>query len=212
MQKIGPFSRANASGIAANPAVLRSAFSEALVQDGTVSDPIEIAPNHTVLIRVVDHKPERALALADVRDRIVAAIRADRTKKASAAAADAFLARVVKGETLEAVAASQGLQATPIPALPRGAPIPSPEANQAIFAVAKPAAGKVSAGKADLADGSYVVFAVSKVEPGAKDALQPAQRDQMRGQMAQMKGIDAAQAYVNAVRKRMKVEVAEDRL
>lgn len=214
VQKLGPFARggAGASGLAANAAIQRAAFSEMLVQDGTVSDPIEIAPNHSVLIRVVDHKPERALPLADVRDRVVAAIRADRTRKASAAAADAFLARIAKGETLETVAASQGLEAMAIPGLQRGAPIPSPQANEAIFAVAKPAPGKVSAGKADMGDGSYVVFAVSKVEPGTKDALPPAQREQMRGQMAQMKGIDAAQAYVNAVRKRMKVEVAEDRL
>ena len=212
VQKLGPFPRGGGTGLAANAAVQRAAFSETLVQDGTVSDPIEIAPNHTVLIRVVDHKPERSQPLAEVRDRIVAAIRADRSRKASAAAADAFLARVAKGESLEAVASSQGLQAIAVPAVQRGAPIPAPEANEAMFAVAKPASGKVSTGKADLPDGSHVVFAVSKVEPGSKDALPAAQREQMRGQMAQMKGIDAAQAYVNAVRKRMKVEVAEDRL
>lgn len=212
VQKLGPFPRGAGTGLAANPAIQRAAFSETLVQDGTVSDPIEIAPNHTVLIRVVDHKPERTQLLAEVRDRIVAAVRADRSRKASAAAADAFLARVAKGETLDAVAASQGLQAIAVPAVQRGAPIPAPEANEAVFAVAKPAPGKVSTGKADLPDGSHVVFAVGKVEPGSKDALPAAQREQMRSQMAQMKGIDAAQAYVNAVRKRMKVEVAEDRL
>ena len=36
--------RRRAPGIAANPAVQRAAFSETLIQDGTVSDPIEIAP------------------------------------------------------------------------------------------------------------------------------------------------------------------------
>src|SRR5690606_24222758 len=40
LQTVGPFSRDTASGIAANPAVLRAAFSEILVQDGTASDPI----------------------------------------------------------------------------------------------------------------------------------------------------------------------------
>ncbi|HEY5972973.1 MAG TPA: SurA N-terminal domain-containing protein, partial [Pseudoxanthomonas sp.] len=39
VQRIGPFSRAGATGIAAHPAVLRAAFSDTLVQDGTVSDP-----------------------------------------------------------------------------------------------------------------------------------------------------------------------------
>lgn len=214
VQKLGPFARGQAGvgGLAANAAVQRAAFAETLVQDGTVSDLIEIAPNHSLVLRVVDHKPERTQPLAEVRDRIVAGVRAERSRKASAAAADAMLSRLAKGESLDAVAASQGLEAIPMPGLQRGAPIPGPEANEAIFAVVKPAPGKVSAGKADLADGSHVVFAVSKVEPGSKDEPAAAQRQQIRSQLAQMKGIDAAQAYVNAVRKQMKVEVAEDRL
>ena len=60
VQRIGPFSRADASGIAAHPALLRAAFSDALVQDGTVSDPIEIGPRHSVVIRVLQHTPEQA--------------------------------------------------------------------------------------------------------------------------------------------------------
>ena len=66
VQTIGPFARGTQEGIAANAAVQRAAFSEALVQDGTVSDPIEVAPGHSVLIRVTEHAPERALALTKV--------------------------------------------------------------------------------------------------------------------------------------------------
>lgn len=212
VQKLGPFPRGGGEGIAANPLVQRAAFSEILVQDGTVSDPIEIAPNHNVWIRVVQHTPERTLPLAEVRDRVVAAIRADRTRKASAAAADAVLARVAKGETLEAVAAAQGLQVSALQAIPRGAPQPTQEANAAIFAVQSPAPGKVSTGKVDLPDGGHIVFAVSKAAPGDPKELPPEQRKQMRTQIAQMKGVDAAQGYVTAMRKKMKVEVAEDRL
>ncbi|MGH8088436.1 MAG: SurA N-terminal domain-containing protein, partial [Stenotrophomonas sp.] len=72
VQTVGPFTRATASGIAANPAVLRAAFSDVLVQDGTVSDPITIAPNHSVMIRVTDHSPEQALPLEKARDQVIA--------------------------------------------------------------------------------------------------------------------------------------------
>lgn len=213
LQKLGPFPRgAGASGIAANPLIQRAAFSEILVQDGTVSDPLEIAPNHNMWIRVAQHTPERTQPLAEVRDRVVAAIRADRTRKASAAAADAVLARIAKGETLEAVAAAQGLQAQTMQDIQRGAPLPTQEANAAIFAVQRPAPGKVSAGKVELPDGGHVVFAVTKATPGDPKELPPEQRTQMRDQIAQMKGVDAAQGYVTAMRKQMKVEVAEDRL
>ena len=44
VQTLGPFARDAGDGIAATPAVQRAAFSDTLIQDGTVSDPIEIAP------------------------------------------------------------------------------------------------------------------------------------------------------------------------
>uniref|UniRef100_A0A914YEI1 Periplasmic chaperone PpiD n=1 Tax=Panagrolaimus superbus TaxID=310955 RepID=A0A914YEI1_9BILA len=71
LQTLGPITRATASGIAADPAVLRAAFSDVLVQDGTASDPIALggATNHSVVIRVAAHTPEQALPLDKARQR-----------------------------------------------------------------------------------------------------------------------------------------------
>ena len=69
VQRTAPFARSvavGAGGIESNPAVQRAAFSDTLVQDGTVSDPIEIGPNHSVLIRVVAHEPEHKQPLSAV--------------------------------------------------------------------------------------------------------------------------------------------------
>jgi peptidyl-prolyl cis-trans isomerase D len=210
---LGPFARdGGATGIAANPALQRAAFSESLIQDGTVSDPIEIAPNHSVLIRVAQHTPARALPLPQVRDQVIAEVRADRTRKAAEADAEAMLARLRKGETLQALAAERGLAPTTLPGVPRGAPVPDRAAAEAIFAVPRPAAGKAVPGRATLADGGIALFVVDKVTPGdpAEAALE--QRQQLRQQLAQMRGDDDAKALVAALRKRMQIEVAEDRL
>lgn len=212
VQRIGPFSRATASGIAANPAVLRAAFSDALVQDGTVSDPIEIAPRHSVFIRVVQHTPEQAQPLAQVRDAVIAAIRADRQAKLAEAAADAILARIAKGETLQAIAAADKLQSGELPGVPRGAPMPSPEINAAIFATQRPAAGKVAAGKARMEDGNYAVFVVNKVNEGDLAKITPEQRIQLQQQIVQMDGAGDVQAYVSTLRKQYKITRREDRL
>ncbi len=67
VQTAGPFARAAAPGILAAPAVLREAFSEQRMQEGTASDPIEIAPNRSVVIRVTKHVQEQALPLAQAR-------------------------------------------------------------------------------------------------------------------------------------------------
>jgi peptidyl-prolyl cis-trans isomerase D len=212
VQRIGPFSRATASGIAANPAVLRAAFSDSLVQDGTVSDPIEIGPKHSVFIRVLQHTPEQAQPLAQVRDAVIAAIRTDRAAKAAEKAADAILARIAKGETLQAIAAADKLQTGELPGIPRGAPMPSPEINAAIFATQKPAAGKVSAGKAQMGDGSYAVFVVNKVNEGDLAKITPEQRTQLQQQVVQMDGASDVAAYVAALRKQYKITRKEDRL
>ncbi len=212
VQRIGPFSRATASGIAANPAVLRAAFSDALVQDGTVSDPIEIAPKHAVFIRVLQHTPEQAQPLAQVRDAVIAAIRADRQAKLAEAAADAVLARIAKGETLQAIAAVDKLQSGELPGVPRGAPMPSPEINAAIFATKRPAAGKVAAGKARMEDGNYAVFVVNKVNEGDLSKITPEQRIQLQQQIVQMDGAGDVQSYVSALRKQYKITRREDRL
>ena len=212
VQRIGPFSRATASGIAANPAVLRAAFSDALVQDGTVSDPIEIGPKRSVFIRVLQHTPEQAQPIAQVRDAVIAAIRADRAAKAAEKAADAILARIAKGETLQAIAAADKLQSGELPGIPRGAPMPSPEINAAIFATQKPAAGKTSAGKARIEDGNYVVFVINKVTEGDLTKITPEQRMQLQQQVAQMGAAGDVASYVGALRKQYKITRREDKL
>jgi peptidyl-prolyl cis-trans isomerase D len=209
----GPIARGGGEGVAAHPAVQRAAFSEALIQDGTVSDLIELGPNHSVLIRVTGHAPAAAKPLAQVRDKVIAAIRADRASKAQVARADAMLARLRAGETLEAVAAAEQLTAPTVAGgLPRGAGIPAPEAAEAYFSTPAPAAGKTSPGKAVLPDGRIVLFVVTKVIPGDTASVTEQERTMLRQQLGQADGIDDARAYVAELRKRFEIEVAEDRL
>lgn len=204
-------SRGGGEGIAANPAVQRAAFSDTLVQDGTVSDPIEIAPNHSVFIRVTGHQPERTLPLAQVGQRVVAEIRGDRIEKAAVARADAILAKVEAGASLASVAAAEGLAVTTEPSVPRSAPMLDPQSAEAVFSVPAPAAGKVSTGKSVTPQG-VVVFAVGGVQPGKPEDMPAAQRAQLQQQLAQFDGSQDGNALVSAWRRKMKITVAEDRL
>ncbi|MGV8960843.1 MAG: peptidyl-prolyl cis-trans isomerase [Stenotrophomonas sp.] len=212
VQVLGPFNRTSASGVAANPAVLRAAFSDVLVQDGTVSDPIEISPNHTVMIRVTAHTPEQVLPLDKARDKVIVAIRADRVEKASLKAVDALLAKLAAGQTLQALANSEHLQVMPMPGLPRMAPMPSMAANHAIFAAPVPVGGAPSYGKVEMDDGRYAVFAVTKVTPGDLAEVPEPQQAMLKQQLSQIDGAAAAKAYVDAMRKRFKVQIEESQL
>ncbi|MGB3393818.1 MAG: peptidyl-prolyl cis-trans isomerase [Stenotrophomonas sp.] len=212
VQTLGPFNRATASGIAANPAVLRAAFSDALKEDGTVSDPIELGPNHTAMIRVTEHTPEQAIPLEQAREQVIAAVRADRAEQASNKAADALLAKLEGGQTLQALAEGEHLQLLPIPGLPRSAPMPTAAANRAVFTATPPAGDKPSYGKVELDDGRYAVFALTKVTPGNLDEVPEQQRTMLNQQLSQIDGAAAAKAYVESMRKRFKVQVQESQL
>ncbi len=214
VETLGPVSRESSEGIMASPGVKRAAFDEVRIQDGTISDPVEIAPGHNVVIRVSAHQPESARPFDKVRDEVTAAVRADRLLKDARKQGAALVARLKAGDTLASIAASKGLsEPNAIPGVPRGAPVPSVEVNEAMFAVDAPAGeGASTPGMAPLPDGSLVLFTVDKVVPGDASTIDDAQREMLKGQVEQVSGYEDAQAYIRELRKRMTVTVFEENL
>ncbi|TZF91712.1 SurA N-terminal domain-containing protein [Cognatilysobacter lacus] len=207
----GPLARGQGSGALAHPLVQRTAFSETAIGQGMVSDPIDIGKDHTVLLRVTGHTAARQLALPEVRDRVVAAIHADRLLKASRTRAEAIAAQVKAGQPLAQVAASQGLPPPkPLLGVPRGAEVLAPGVSDAFFAAYAPR-GKAAVGSKVLPDGRAIVFVVDAVKPGnvadvGGDAAQIAR------QIAQLHGVVDFDATVRALRRSYKVQVNESNL
>jgi peptidyl-prolyl cis-trans isomerase D len=212
VQHGGPVARGQGSGVLANPAVQRVAFSESMIEDGTVSDPIDVGTGHSVLIRVSAHSGAHQLPLGEVSQRVVAAIRGDRAAKASAAAADRIVAAVRAGTPLKDAAAAQQIVVSDAAGLSRNSPVPDPAVVEAMFQLPPPAPGKVSAGKAVLPGGRVFVFAVSRVVPGNPAEAPAEEKLSIQQQLVQLLGVDDQQALVDSLRKRVKVTIAEDRL
>lgn len=208
VQRTGPVARGQGGAVIAAPAVQRAAFSESAIQDGTVSDPIEIAPNHSVLIRVAAHSPARTLPLPQVRERVVQAVRADRTRKAQENRAKALAARVQGTTTLAQVASAEGLPAPRnLAGVPRGAPVLGDGVAEALFAAP---AGKASSRV--LEDGRAVVFVVDRAQPGTLADLPAPQRDVFEQQIAELRGLTDVQGMVKSMRRGMRIEINEANL
>lgn len=210
LQTTPAFTRMGGPGITGDQKVLRAAFSETLLQDGTSSDPIELGPERTVLIRVIDHEPEKALPLAQVRDAVVAAIRADRQRKVADAAAEA-LVKAAKAKGLAEAAKDAGLVVGEANDISRGMPVPSPQAVEAFFNEPRPQAGQVPVNKV-LVNGQYLVFAVRGVRDANLGQVTPQERETLRQQLAAAHGMQAQAAFVRAARAKYDIKVAEDRL
>ena len=76
IRRAGPFSRSGGEGVAANPQVVEAAFSDMVLLDEMVSDPLELDRNRMVVIKLDEHFPPEQKPLDsvadDIRDRLIA--------------------------------------------------------------------------------------------------------------------------------------------
>jgi peptidyl-prolyl cis-trans isomerase D len=205
------FTQRQGDGIAAIAQVRAAAFTDAQKTERQVSDAIEIGPNHVVVLHVVDHQPEAALAFDDVRDRVLADYNADRLAKAAKAQADAMLKRALAGESLEALATEAGRTVATLPATGRRANLP-PRILEVAFGLSKPGEGTPSIAIAEIAPDRYALVAVTAITPGDLSTLDDATREALLEQFSQARGVVEYQDYVKALRRQYTVKVAEDRL
>lgn len=103
----GPFSRAGGEGVAARREVIDAAFSETVLDEGLVSDPILLGPDHVLFLRVIEHQEASIQPLSEVRDEVLAAARRDAAREAMRASAEALLARAEAGAPLATLAADE---------------------------------------------------------------------------------------------------------
>jgi len=105
LQKTSLFTRAGGDGIAANPAVLKAAFSPTVLVEGGTSDTITLAPNHVVFVHLDQHEKPAPKSLDQVREEIRGKLVTEQLAKQAKEQADTLYARLQKGETLDQIAA-----------------------------------------------------------------------------------------------------------
>ncbi|NCO18835.1 MAG: hypothetical protein GW900_02065 [Gammaproteobacteria bacterium] len=98
LQRAGPFSRFGAEGVLGNAAVMEAAFSDLVLIERQASEPIEVDPNHAVVVRVVEHFPAEPRSLDDVTEEIVNRLAREHAREAARARAEALLARILEAE------------------------------------------------------------------------------------------------------------------
>jgi len=213
MRTLGPFNRRTATGLAAHPAILRAAFSTILIEDGTVSDLIDISPNHSVMLRVREHQPERLQPLDQVRDQVIAAVRRQRANERAAAAADVLLQQLASGQQdLQSLAQERELMLFPLPQLQRNSQLLPPIAEQAIFTLNPADENTPAYGKVASDEGGYTLFAVTKVTPGNLEDIAPLQQQQLTRELEQLGGLGSIQAWTQNQRQHARIQLRDDPL
>lgn len=199
------FTRAGASGIASNPAVIEAAFSQAVLTDGVNSKPIAIDADRVVVIRKAEYEAPRQRELSEVEATLKDELRNEQAQAKARTDARTALAALKAGTPIAEVASAAGLtpQAPGIGTRDRGGI--GLALLDAVFKLPRPAATTPSFGEASLEDGATAIIALTTVvDGGLKPGAEPA------GELASIREARAGaefNAYREALKKRIKVEV-----
>jgi peptidyl-prolyl cis-trans isomerase D len=115
------------------PQVENVAFSAELIENGLNSDVLLITDEKIMVVRAIDHKPQRTLALEEVNASIVNQLTARKTQQEAVNWAENLKTKIFAGESIDEVLVAKSLELKTVENIPRfGGAVPI-EMNNAIF-------------------------------------------------------------------------------
>ncbi len=212
VQLTGLFSREGGAGIAADPRVVEAAFSDTVLVDGAVSEPIELGPNRVVLIKLDQHEPRASRPLDAVRAEVVASVQREAAEKATTERADELKRRFEAGETLDAIAQEIGATVNDAAGTGRNAFNHDAAVVAEAFRMLPPSLGQVSRGRVALPAGGYALIELKGVTAADPRQVAAAVREQARQTLAQGQSFTESRALIEALRAAVEIRVVEERL
>lgn len=212
VQVLPAFSRSGGEGIAANPEVVEAAFSDLVLLQESVSDPINIDDNRLVMIKLREHLPVALKPLDEVRDDVVAAlVQQQALDQAEAVANDLLVALESGSDDLDTLALAAGLESNRYELLKRNALVPDNQLVTEIFQLSPPADGETVRAVLPSADG-FAVVELEAVEAGVMQAGEALAQQQYSRILTNSNASQEAFALMRRLRDTADVKVYEDRI
>ncbi len=203
--EVAQFVRGAGGGSLGNSRELQDAvFSDSVLAERHIGGPVLIGDDRLALVRALDHHPAAARPVAEVRDKIIAALRTERADAAALAAARGAVRQLDSGASFESVAHDLGVTADPAHFVDRTDPsVPAPIRDE-LFMTPMPAKGKAVYRAFPLATGGAALMAVTDVR--TDPLANPEQLAQTRSEQSTDYGTQAANDYLEQLRLSAKVQ------
>ena len=212
VREAGPFGRLGGDqGIAANPEVVAAAFSDLVLSQGAVSDPIDLGENHIVLIRLKQHLPETLKPLEEVRDQVAESVRRDRAMQAAQATAQGLLESLEGGAGIAELAESAGLELIEAEAARRTSAEIDPTLRNQVFLMEAPGEDGRVTQVVELDDG-YAVVQLDEVTDGTLPEDDAVRKLTYTRRVTNGSASAETIAFLRMLREQSTIEVYEDRL
>ncbi|HIJ21791.1 MAG: peptidylprolyl isomerase [Gammaproteobacteria bacterium] len=213
IQKSELFSRqGKGKGVTGEVAVTAAAFSDLVLKEGKNSDPIELAEDHVVILRLLDHQVARKKPLESVRDEVVQAVLKERAQALALKQGKEWIEKLSNGSADHEVAEQTGLKWGEQRSIERNdRSIPS-EVVTELFRMSTPEEGKKRYQGVELVRGGYAIMALKRVDEGRLEALDEPKQKSSRLEMADRNMRSHYQNYIAHLRSQSNIRVYEDQL
>ena len=189
------FTRISGKGIAANPAVREAAFLPMVLNQRRNSEVIELGKNHILVLRLLEHNPAKPKSFDAVKSQLEVALKSEKAKLATQAAALQALANVEKGQTLlEQAAADKRSQLNKLGYVSRDNATVDNQIISSAFSMQKPTQEKPVYKTVELHDGVALV-ALKDV----KDSSEPAKPEELQAIQRQLETSLSNQEFVAVI-------------
>ena len=212
VQEAGPFGRTGSElGIASNIAVANAAFSELVLAQGVVSDPVDLGENHIALILLKEHLPVARLSFEEVRDQVAENVRRERAMEAASMEADRILAGLSDGAELAGLAEAAGLELVQSEAAKRNSQEIDARLRRELFLMAQPGEDGPVRSVVELDEG-FAVIQLDSVTPGEISDETAVLRQAYSRRISNATASTETMGFVKMLREQSAIVVYEDRL
>ncbi|WP_114765801.1 peptidylprolyl isomerase [Vibrio rhodolitus] len=188
-------SQADAPELLKTPAVMQAILSPEVREDGLNSEVIEVAPEHVIVVRVEDMRDETVLPLAEVREQVIAQLSRVKGEQNAIELATKVVTELKAGNAN--VLAENGLAFGDVQTIDRSSPL-----AQVVFAMPKPAEGKVGYAQSKSFNGDVVVVELDAVS----DVFNTMYNEQIANQLVQMNAQQNLEGVISILRKTTDIE------
>lgn len=206
IQESDSFTRTGGPGPFSNPTLISEAFSDSVLVDGNNSEVIELNPSQSMVLRILEHTPASVQPLEEVQAEIAVIIRTEMETEATQVLGEEIREALESGESLEELLSSNELEWIEEQGVDRNALTLNREIIGQVFSMPAPAEGETVVEGISLANGSYAVIELNKVNAGQASDLEDTERESLTASLLQQLGNRDFQAFIANLRATADVE------
>jgi len=212
VNEVGPFPRSGGEGVAANPDVAAAAFSDLVLLQGSVSDPVNLDENRLVMIKLKEHLPVAVRPLTEVRDEIITTLNDKLARENAEAKATELLASLQAADTdLETLATESGLEFGIHEEIKRRTSVPDTMLVGEVFRMSAPAAETTVQEVLPTSNG-FAVVELTSVKRGSLEGDELIAAEQYSRVIANGSASQETTAIMSQLRAAADIVVFEDRI